>query len=177
MMDITVLCWQVWLDLSLSKGAGKGEVGLGLATRLWGRGGGSQCRRGTNTMIPYSIYRTNPFLSAGILYREAHLLICMSRTVQRDGYGRPKLGSFDRSSLKRGAEVLEKSAHNPIMWEPFNYSAISYSNWQLGTELPSPLCSKVHTDPTAPLVLHCKRISKCALTKIGINCQLWSQFF
>jgi hypothetical protein len=32
--------------------------------------------------------------------------------------------------------------------------------------------SKEHTAPTAPLVLHCTRIHKCAIKKFGINGQM-----
>jgi hypothetical protein len=37
--------------------------------------------------------------------------------------------------------------------------------------------SKAHTTLTAPLVLHCTRIHKCAMKKFGINSQMGSKLF
>jgi hypothetical protein len=39
------------------------------------------------------------------------------------------------------------------------------------------MCSKAHTAPAAPLVLHCTRIDKCAMKKFGINGLLRNKFF
>ncbi len=82
---------------------------------------------------------------------------------------RPKLYSFDRSSLKGEARrILEKIRPSPPPARSLqSYRTVSYSNWQLGTELPME-----HTTPTAPLVLDRTKIGKCAMKKFGINCQL-----
>ncbi len=39
------------------------------------------------------------------------------------------------------------------------------------------MLNKVHTDLTAPLVLHHTRIYKCAMKKIIINGQMWNKPF
>jgi hypothetical protein len=39
------------------------------------------------------------------------------------------------------------------------------------------MCSKAHTPPTAPFVLHCTRIDKCAMKKFRINGQLLNKLF
>jgi hypothetical protein len=37
--------------------------------------------------------------------------------------------------------------------------------------------SKAHTAPTVPLVLHCTRVHKCAMKKLGINGQMQNKLF
>jgi hypothetical protein len=39
------------------------------------------------------------------------------------------------------------------------------------------MCSKAHSALTAPLVLHHTRIYKCAMKKIGFNCQMRNEPF
>jgi hypothetical protein len=58
---------------------------------------------------------------------------------------RPKLGSFDRSTLKSEARrFLEKSAHPPCCESPLKllYSAISYRGWLFGCKMPTQTCQR-----------------------------------
>jgi hypothetical protein len=52
------------------------------------------------------------------------------------------------------------------------------SHTVIGNEAPNcQLRSKAHTAPTGPVVLHHKRIGKCAIKKFGINCQVRNKNF
>ncbi len=115
----------------------------------------------------WSVHQFDPFLT----YR-----YCPSR------WNQPKLGSFDRSSLKREAQLsFVKIRLSSILWEPFKFTATSWtliSNWAPNWQWRS----KAHTASTAPLVLHGTRIGKGAMKNFvsignfGINFYWLSSF-
>jgi hypothetical protein len=90
-----------------------------------------------------------------------------------------KLGSFDRSSLKReGRRFLEKIRPSTILWEHFKF--LTPSRTVIGSYAPNwQLHCNAHTAPTAPLVLYRTRLGKCAMKNSVLitNCQLQNKHF